>query len=134
MAGFLTPAGKAYLLNALVGKGASARSVYLGLSEGLPLDGDITLATITEPSDAGYARAAVEWNSSVIDGLSVSIKNSNEETLGTAVADMNAASYAFLASTAGTTGDLLYVWELAEPVSALAGKPIIVPAQALVIE
>lgn len=38
------------------------------------------------------------------------------------------------ASNTAPIGDILYVWELAEPVSALANKPILVPASALVIE
>jgi hypothetical protein len=31
-------------------------------------------------------------------------------------------------------GDILYVWELAEPVAALASKPILVPVSGLVVE
>ena len=36
--------------------------------------------------------------------------------------------------SSAAVGDLFYVWELAEPVSALANKPIYVPASGLIIE
>lgn len=38
------------------------------------------------------------------------------------------------AENSASVGDILYVWELIEPVRALASKPIFVPASALVVE
>lgn len=67
-----------------------------------------------------------------------------ENILVTTITGGSTVSYADT-GTAGTAvtppqvstaavGDLLYIWELAEPVRALANKPIYVPASGLIIE
>lgn len=136
MAGFLTPAGKAWALDALVGKSKAARNVYVGLATAVPLAGEaVTLSTITEPSTPGYVRPLVGWSNALAINEVVAIRNSDSESFGTVTADLPSCSYAFLCtSVSGTSGDILYVWELAEPVQALAGKPISAAAGGLIIE
>lgn len=136
MAGFLTPAGKAWALDALVGKSKAARNVYVGLATAVPIAGEaVTLSSITEPSTSGYVRPLVEWSNALAINEIVAIKNSNSESFGTVTEDLPSCSYAFLCtSVSGTSGDILYVWELAEPVQALAGKPISAAAGGLIIE
>lgn len=57
-------------------------------------------------------------------------------TTGTSYTDTGAAGTAQTPPAAGTAavGKVLYVWELAEPVAALSGKPILAPAGDLIIE
>lgn len=136
MAGFLTPAGKAWALEALVGKAKAARTVYVGLAQSIPaVYEEVTLASIVEPTTAGYARAAVGWDDALVINDVVLIKNSDAESFGTVSEDLPACAYAFLCtSVSGSSGDILYVWELAEPVQALSGKPISAAAGGLIIE
>jgi hypothetical protein len=51
-------------------------------------------------------------------------------------ADMDVpANYAFLTEAAtGTSGDIRYIFDLAEPVLGKTGEPINVPASTLIIE
>ena len=128
MAGFLPPESKVDSL-----ADVTSRGDFIGLAVSIPSDAP-TLSTITEITTAGYARKAVTWGApSTVEPIQVS--NTGAITLGPVTADMPAANYAFLTDAAsGTTGKLVYVWELTEPVAALANKPVYVPAGALVIE
>jgi hypothetical protein len=129
MAGFLPPESKVDSLEDLTTRGTN-----LGLAISLPSDEPATLANIVEVTTAGYARKAVTWGAvSTVEPIQVT--NSAAITLGPVTADMPQAFYAFLTNVAaGTVGTLVYVWELTEPVAALANKPSFVPAGALVIE
>lgn len=136
MPGFTTDAEKAVLLDYLSGRAlayTAARNAYLGLAVAVP-DEPITLATIAEVTTAGYARVQVTW--AVPSGSPSSIANTADLQIGPVTADMaSAAAYAFLTdASSGTTGTVLYVWQLPETVLALANKPIFVAAGALTIQ
>lgn len=136
MAGFTTDASKAILLDYLTGRAVNyttARASYLGLAIALP-DAAITLATLAEVTTAGYARVATTWSAPA--GTPVSITNSASVQFGPVTADMtDAAPYAFLTEvSSGTSGTVLYVWQLTEAVLAKASKPIFVAASALTIQ
>lgn len=137
MAGFLTPAGKSWALEALVGKSKASRNLYVGLAQSVPTDAatPVTLASVGEPTTAGYSRALVEWNNATVIGDIVRVSNSNGESFGTVTEDLPPCGYAFLCTSAsGASGDILYVWELTEVVQALSGKPISAAAGAFIIE
>lgn len=141
MSGYLTPVSSMFLLDALVGGElpfSAPRSVYVGLATSVPETNNKTLDNITEVSTAGYERVEVYWDAATVDNIDsgpVQVYNSVDTDFPAMSEDMAPASYAFLTDAAsGTSGDILYVWELAEPISALAGKPIRIPAHGLVIE
>jgi hypothetical protein len=136
MPGFTTDAEKATLLDYLTGRAVAytaARNSYLGLAVAIP-DSNITLATLAEVVTAGYARVQVTWAAPA--GTPMSITNSASVQFGPVTADMDsAAPYAFLTdASSGTTGTVLYVWQLTEAVLAKALKPIFVAAGALTIQ
>jgi hypothetical protein len=136
MPGFTTDSSKGFLLDFLTGRAVAytaARNSYLGLAVAIP-DNPITLATLAEVVTAGYARVQVTWVAPA--GSPVSTTNSASVQFGPVTADMDtAASYAFLTdASSGTTGTVLYVWALTDPVLAKALKPIFVAAGALTIQ
>lgn len=136
MPGFTPDAEKAVLLDYLTGRNVAytaARNSYLGLAVAIP-DEPITLATLAEVTTAGYARVQVTW--AVPTGSPMAILSSASVQFGPVTADMDtAATYAFLTeASSGTTGTVLYVWQLLEPVLALTNKPIFVAAGALTIQ
>lgn len=136
MPGFTPDAEKAILLDFLTGRAVAytaPRSSYLGLAVAIP-DEPITLATLAEVTTAGYARVLTTW--SAPSGSPMAIPNSASVQFGPVTADMDtAAAYAFLTeASSGTTGTVLYVWQLTEPVLAKANKPIFVAAGALTIQ
>lgn len=136
MPGFTSDASKAILLDYLTGRAVSyttARNSYLGLAVAVP-DDTITLATLAEVTTAGYARVLVTWAAPT--GTPISTTNSASVQFGPVTVDMDtAATYAFLTeASSGTTGTVLYLWQLLEPVLAKASKPIFVAANALAIQ
>lgn len=138
MPGFTTDDSKAMLLDYLTGRAvaySAARDSFLGLAVAIP-DGPITLATLAEVTTAGYARMQVTWSAPDLTQSPVSIVNSASVQFGPVTADMaDAATYAFLTEAeSGTTGTVLYLWQLVEPVLAKANKPIFVGAGALTIQ
>jgi len=131
MAGFLPRPAKTKLLDDLC-----TGTTYLGLATSMPQVGEINMASVQplEITTGGYARQSVTW-SAASTTEPVQKVNSAAITAPAVTADMPPASFAFLTtSSSGTGGTLLYVWELAEPVGALSGKPWHVPAGALKIE
>lgn len=74
----------------------------------------------------------------VYRGTAAGAENILVTTLGavTSYTDTGSAGTAATPPQVSTAavGDLLYIWELAEPVRALANKPIYVPASGLIIE
>lgn len=136
MPGFAPDAAKAILLDYLTGRNVAytaARNSYLGLAIAIP-DEPITLATLAEVTTAGYARVQVTWTAPA--GSPIAIPNSASVQIGPVTADMDtAAAYAFMTEAAsGTTGTVLYVWQLLDPVQAKMNKPIFVAAGALTIQ
>ena len=136
MPGFTPDAEKAILLDYLTGRAVAytaARNSYLGLAVAVP-DEPITLALLAEVTTAGYARVQTTWSTPA--GSPVAIPNSASVQFGPVTADMDtAAIYAFLTeASSGTTGTVLYVWSLLEPVQAKMNKPIFVAAGALTIQ
>src|SRR6266542_3976091 len=126
MPGFTTDDSKAMLLDVLTGRAVAYPAVFdsfLGLAVAIP-DSDIGLDTIAEVTTAGYARMQTTWSAPT--GTPVSIANSASIAFGPVTADMDtAALYAFLTdASSGTTGTVLYVWQLVEAVQAKANKPI----------
>jgi hypothetical protein len=137
MAGSTTNASKAFLLDYLSGRALafpSTRATYLGLAFVLPIGEDPTLLNISEVNTAGYTRQAVSWGAPSANP--VVIKSVADIQIGPLLADMTAAAqYAFLTdASVDTAGDILYVWNLIEPVQAKANKPIFVAAGALAIQ
>jgi hypothetical protein len=136
MAGFTTDDSKTMLLDYLTGRAvayAAARDSFLGLAVAIP-DSDIGLDTIAEVTTPGYSRVEVAWSAPT--GSPVSIANSADIQFGPVTADMgSAATYAFLTeASSGTTGSVLYIWQLVEGIQAKANKPIFVAAGALTIQ
>lgn len=85
--------------------GASGYKIYRGTTSGV---WDYLVTTITNPATTSY------------------------EDLG--VIDPEAVPTSPPVKSTASVADLLYVWELSEPVRALANKPIYIPASALIIE
>jgi hypothetical protein len=136
MPGFIPDAAKAILQDYLTGRAVaytSARNSYLGLAVAIP-DEPITLATLAEVTTAGYARVQTTWAAPA--GSPIAIANSASVQFGPVTADMDtAALYAFMTEAAsGTSGTVLYAWQLLEPVLAKMNKPIFVAAGALTIQ
>jgi hypothetical protein len=136
MPGNTTDASKGMLLDFLTGRAVAytaPRNAYLGLAIAIP-DEPVTLATLAEVTTAGYARVQVTWAAPT--GTPISTTNSASVQFGPVTADMDTeATYAFLTdSSSGTSGTVLYLWQLLEPVLAKANKPIFVAAGALTIQ
>ena len=131
MAGFTPRPAKTKILNDLV-----TGTTYVALATALPEVGEINMASIVpfEPTTGGYSRQAVTWGAATTVEP-VTRANSAAITSSAMTADLPACPYAFLTTSAsGTTGTLLYVWYLAQPVQALTGKPFHAPVGALVLE
>jgi hypothetical protein len=136
MPGFTTDSSQAMLLDYLTGRAlayTAARQVYLGLAITVP-DSAVTLDTLGEVVTAGYARVVAPWAAPI--GVPTSIASNADIQFGPVTVDMDtAAQYAFLTdASAGTTGTVLYVWQLVEAVLAKANKPIFVASGALTIQ
>lgn len=140
MAGTTTNASKQLLLDYLTGRAVplvAPRPTYLGLAFSLSTTPDeSTLANISEVTTTGYARVLVPWATPGINP--VITKSSADVQFAAMTVDMapgQMAQYAFLTDTnTGTTGTLLYVWTLTEPLQAKAGKPIFIAAGSLAIQ
>lgn len=134
MAGFLPSASKAYLLSQI-----GAKALYVGLAVAVDdsVGQNLILANLTEVTTPGYTRAPVVWSPPLTDATgNVSLSSSADVNFPVVTADINPpAPYAFVTDAAsGTTGRLYYLWQLAEPVATLAGKPTKAPAGGLIIE
>lgn len=138
MAGFIPNAWLARLEEATAGKTAiSTGTRYLGLATSLPTDRQTaTLGSISEVTTAGYARVAVPAFAAATTTAPVRITTPTTFTFAALSADMIVpANYAFLTDAAsGTSGLIMYVFELSEPVLGLSGEPITVPGNTLIIE
>lgn len=137
MPGFTTDESATLLLNYLTGRSAvftPSRNTYLGLAFTLPDNSPPTLATIGEVTGGGYSRQQALWSAPT--GSPVSIATSATIQFGPMAEDMTSAvTYAFLTdASAGTSGIVLYVWNLLEPVVARAAQSVYVAAGALTIQ
>lgn len=138
MAGYVPNAWAARLLEATVGRTAiTTGTVYVGLAVVVPDDPlTATLANIQEVTTAGYARKAVPAFNAATTSPNPAITTPTQFNFNALTADMAlAAPYAFLCDAAsGTAGTLRYIWDLPEPVLAVSGVPITIPANTLIIE
>jgi hypothetical protein len=115
--------GKQLDATTLRGTGTS----YLALILSTPAH-DSTLASITELALSGYSRQAVTWTTPAFDTNSGAMLTSNSNVIdfGPFSADMTSVSaWAILVDAAsGTTGNILYCFQLDLSLEATAGTPI----------
>jgi hypothetical protein len=129
-------AGRA--LDFLTGRAVSytaPRSTYLALLIADP-GGDtdtIDMTTLPEITTAGYARQQVVWT--VPDGSPMTTANNALLFFGPFTADMvDAAQFAALVTTAsGTTGEVIYVWPIDDPLQAATNESLQIAAGALTL-
>lgn len=107
------------------------RSTYLALISGNPGDDDWTLATLPEITTAGYARQQVTWTAPT--GSPAATHNNALLFFGPFTADMlDAANYAALVTAAsGTTGAVIFVWPIDNPLLAVTNESLQIAAAAL---
>lgn len=97
---------------------SAARNSYLALVTADPGAG-ATIASLAEVTTAGYARQQIIW--AVPAGSPMLTSNTALVTFGPFTADMLlGVTHAVLVSAlSGTTGDVMYVWQLDAAVQAL---------------
>jgi hypothetical protein len=111
------------------------RNTYLALLIADP-GGDtdtIDMTTLPEITTAGYARQQVVWTAP--SGSPMTTANNALLFYGPFTADMvDAAQYAALVTTAsGTTGDVIYVWPIDDPLQAATNESLQIAAGALTL-
>ncbi|MDX3260690.1 hypothetical protein PV336_15835 [Streptomyces sp. MI02-2A] len=108
------------------------RSTYLALLIADP-DDPTDLTSLAEVSTLGYARQQVVWTAPA--GEPVTTQNNALLFFGPFLSDMtDAASHAALVTSAsGTTGDVLFVWPLADALLAVTNESLQVAAGALTL-
>lgn len=141
MAGFVPYEWQARILESTSGRtSVSSTTLYLGLAVIVPQDDpeSTSLSTLTEVTTSGYQRVQIPVFDPASTTPPIQITVSSDFAFAAVDEDMdddNAANYVFMTDAAsGTSGVVRYVWELTEPVKALAGQPIKIPANQLIIE
>ncbi len=100
--------GAGYALDAIIGRGVPARTMYLALLTAAPTRATTT-ATMAELLAAGYSRQAVSWT--IPSGNPRVTANSNSVTFGPFTADPPAVTHCALVSEqVGTGGDFVWFW------------------------
>jgi hypothetical protein len=127
MAGNPTVVGAAAMLDYLTGralKWATTQNVYIALLTSSVPD-NIGLSSIPEVTTAGYARQLVTWSASTIARPSLTGNNA-VITFGPVTADMSvpATHVALVTAATGTSGDVLYVWQLDTTQQAVNGQAL----------
>lgn len=109
------------------------RTTYLALLIADPGADIPDLTTLPEISTPGYARQQVVWTAPT--GDPVTTQNNALLFYGPFTADMtDAATHAALVSTAsGTTGDVIYVWPIADPLLAVTNESLQIAAGSLTL-
>lgn len=100
----------------------TARTTYLGLLTTVWGSTDPTLASLVEPTSAGYARKQVSWAAPVTSAGVTTIANSAAVIFGpfTAAGGLATCNWAFLTTAAsGTSGDVVELFILGSPLSAV---------------
>jgi hypothetical protein len=132
-----TWAGKA--LDFLTGRAVAytaPRSTYLALLTADPSDDSgtpIDMTTLAEVTTAGYARQQVVWTAPT--GVPMVTANNALLFFGPFTANMvDAAQFAALVTTAsGTTGEVIYVWPIDDPLQAATNESLQITAGALTL-
>ena len=129
MAGQASTVGSKIMLDAASGRATqTSRTTYLALLTAAPTDAS-TLATMTEVTTAGYSRQAVTWSD---PAATETTSNSNTITFGPFTADPpNVTHCALVSAASGTTGDLIWWWNLDTARDAASGDSISVAAGSL---
>ncbi len=127
MAGELSTAGADLALNRVFrNTGTSPTALYLGLATAA-INDDSTLSTISEVTDAGYARQAVTFTAPADDGTGKRVvKNSADVIFGPWAANQpTAITYCFVTDAAsGTTGTIWAWWQLDASKTPAAGETL----------
>lgn len=134
-----TPTWAKNALDFLTGRAVAyttPRTTYLALlsADPTPEDGSaINMSALPEITTAGYARQQVTWTAP--SGNPATTKNNTLLFFGPFTADMtDAATHAALVSTAsGTTGDVIYVWPIADPLLAVTNESLQIAAGSLTL-
>lgn len=115
-------------LDAVTKRGTA--STYLALLTG-PVDASVTMATLPEITTAGYARQPVVWTVPARPSSGEPVTTSNTALVSWgpfSAAMLLDASWAALVSAAtGTSGSVLYAWELPTPQNADINETIQIP-------
>ncbi|GAA2322334.1 hypothetical protein GCM10010149_89380 [Nonomuraea roseoviolacea subsp. roseoviolacea] len=127
MAGNPTVVGAAAALDYFTGralKWASPQNVYLALLTSSVPD-NVGLSSLPEVTTPGYARQQVTWSAATLARPSLT-GNSAVVTFGPVTADMAspATHVALVTAAVGTTGDVLYVWQLDTTQQAVNGQAL----------
>lgn len=111
------------------------RTTYLALLIADPTGdtGTADMTTLPEISTPGYARQQVVWTAP--SGSPLTTANNALLFFGPFTADMvDAASFAALVTTAsGTSGDVVYVWPIDDPLLAATNESLQIAAGALTL-
>jgi len=131
MDGSLTNRGEELALELMFRNGTEQPSnIYLGLATNASLGEDVTLSTIAEVDDTGYARQEVVFNApTLVDGKQL-IENGSQQEFGPWANDEDVGvTYAFLTDvSSGTTGNVLALYEISTAKTPSAGESLIVTA------
>jgi hypothetical protein len=127
MAGNPTVVGAAAMLDYLTGralKWATTQNVYLALLTTSVPD-NIGLSSIPEVATTGYARQQAIWSAATVARPSLTGNNA-VITFGPVTADMSvpATHVALVTTQVGTSGDVLYVWQLDTTQQAVNGQAL----------
>jgi hypothetical protein len=115
-----------WVVTAVNGKGETVASNEVSATVAANGTQALTWAAISGATSYKVYRGNSTGNETALVGNPTGTSFTDTGSAGTAAAVPNVNSAA--------VGKVFYVWALAEPVSALAGKPIKVPASGLVIE
>jgi len=127
MAGSATTVGAAAALDFFTGRALAwdePQEFYLALLTSSVPD-NVGLSSIPEVTTAGYARQAVTWSAATVAKPSVA-GNAAVVTFGPVSEDMTspATHVALVTASAGTVGDVLYVWALDTTQQAVNGQAL----------
>lgn len=95
----------------------------------------VNVSDLIEDTTSGYSRQLISF-SYAVSGTPNSLSNSGAITFGPYSADMPAAAQwaALVTSASGTSGLLLYTWDLDTPQQVDVSQEIIIPAGGLVLD
>lgn len=103
-------------------------TVYVGLSTTAITD-TTTLAQVTEPTDATYARKVADFTNAALVNGEMEVSNATKIDYGTWTGNASAPIiYAFLTTAqTGTVGDIDFWWQLDTAQTPTAGQPVSFP-------